>query len=767
MMLKALLILLSAGFTAATAWAMGCILLQRLRLRLHPHEEQLFGLLTGYALLSLVVFLLAACRLAYNAAFLVVGLGALAWRGKSWNRGLAPLSQAGHPRSGGAPAKRVVDRGACPPIFTTPLPPLWAWFFWTVYAAFGFLYLMHAMAPEMSPDGSSYHLGLVARYLREHRIAGIPTHMYANLSQGMEMLFLFAFAFGRHSAAALVHCSFLLALPLLILSYARRFGLPRAGAAAALFVFASPVAGVDGASAYNDVAVAAVVFTCFYLVQIWSGDRAAGLPAVAGLLAGFAFALKYTAFLALPYTLGFLAWKLRSDRGRLLRAASAGSACALLMALPWLAKNVIVTGNPVAPFFNGLFPNPYVDVAAENDYSRDMQSYVGLKSYREAPLEVTLRGEVLAGLLGPLFLLAPAALGALFWPAGRSLLAAGILFLLPYPANVGTRFLLPALPFFALAMAMVFERVPGLLPALVLAHGLASWPGVTTRYCARYAWRLDGFPIRAALRLQSEEDFLTEKWPGYRVAKMIERHVPPGEKVFALSPPAEAYCSREVLTGDHSTPNRLLREVLWVPVVPGMQPVWVWRFRFGTQSFRRFRLVQTAAHPQDQWSITELRIFDRDAEVPRDPAWKVAANSFAWEAPLAVDNSAVTRWSSHRAIHPGMYFEIVFPKPVQADAVLLQCVADQYRVRLRLEGETAEGQRVMLGEDPEKFGVGPPLDLRRMAAQEFLARGIRYIVMAGYDVGAKELREHTSLWDLALLAEESGTCLYRITEPRK
>jgi hypothetical protein len=36
--------------------------------------------------------------------------------------------------------------------------------------------------------------------------------MYAQLSQGIELLFLMAFSFGRHSAAALVHYAFLLAL---------------------------------------------------------------------------------------------------------------------------------------------------------------------------------------------------------------------------------------------------------------------------------------------------------------------------------------------------------------------------------------------------------------------------------------------------------------------------------------------------------------------------------------------------------------------------
>ena len=82
------------------------------------------------------------------------------------------------------------------------MPALWRWLFVAVFAGFTFLYVANAMAPEISPDGVSYHLTFVARYMREHRLVFVPTNMYAQLSQGIEMLFAFAFAFGRHSAAA-------------------------------------------------------------------------------------------------------------------------------------------------------------------------------------------------------------------------------------------------------------------------------------------------------------------------------------------------------------------------------------------------------------------------------------------------------------------------------------------------------------------------------------------------------------------------------------
>ena len=65
--------------------------------------------------------------------------------------------------------------------------------------------------------------------------------------------------------------------------------------------------GIDGTSAYNDVAVAAIAFTLFYLLQIWDETATWRLAAAIGLVAGFAFAAKYTAWPAVVYALGFVA----------------------------------------------------------------------------------------------------------------------------------------------------------------------------------------------------------------------------------------------------------------------------------------------------------------------------------------------------------------------------------------------------------------------------------------------------------------------------
>lgn len=733
---QAFYILFGAALTGATALALGKFLLRGLRLRLYREEEHVLAFVAGSALLSALVFGICAAGVARKGVFLCLGLVVLAI---AWRRGF------------GRPLERRLP----------PMERSWRYLFLAVFAVFFVLYFFNAMAPEISPDGTGYHLSLVSRYLREHGFHRLTTNMYANLSQGLEMLFVFAFAFGRNSSAALVHFLFLVALPLLMLSYARRFGFASAGVCGALFVFASPVVGIDGSSAYTDVAVACVVFAVFYLLQIWAEDRDPHLAIPIGVLAGFAYALKYTAFLAVPYALGFLAWKSWRSRKPCLKMLATVSACALAMMAPWLLKNWIWLGNPFSPFLNAWFPNPYVHVAFEREYAAFLRHYNVIKSYSEIPLSVTVRG-TLSGVLGPLFLLAPLGLVAAIRREGRRLLFAALVFGATYFANVGTRFLIPALPFVALAMALAFTRIKLLAPALVLIHAVLSWPGMMHRYCDRYAWRLTEIPVRAALRIQPEDSFLSAATPSYAVMRMVESSVPPGAKIFAFSGDCEAYCKRDILVGYTSAFNRTIAIMLQTPMMPERIPAIRQRFGFPARSLRRVRVIETAAGEPDNWSIAELRVFRGATELQRLPSWRLKAHPNPWDVQMAFDNSPVTRWSSAQTLFPGMYVEVDFGKPEVVDSVLLESPNDQYKVRLKLEGQDGAGKWIALCGEPQQTEAPPPLGMRRAITEELKLRGIDYLLISNTDFGAGDFKALSDLWGIREIGERNRTRLYKI-----
>ncbi len=83
-------------------------------------------------------------------------------------------------------------------------------------------------------------------------------------------------------------------------------------------------------------------------------------------------------------------------------------------------------------------------------------------------------GGQLGGQLGPVFLLAPLALLTLRTSVGRRLLLAGLIITLPYPQNIGARFLIPVLPFVAMGIALSLEFSRALQAVVVLTAGLAG-----------------------------------------------------------------------------------------------------------------------------------------------------------------------------------------------------------------------------------------------------------------------------------------------------
>jgi hypothetical protein len=734
-MLEPLGIVLAAAFTTASSVAAGGLLLERAGLRFSRSEKLLFSFATGSALLSLGVFLLAVMRIARWETFLAAGAGVIAW--SAWKGGWRH-SVAGPP----------------------PLPRIGKFLFLAVFSVFTFVYFVWALAPEMSPDGSTYHLGLVSRYLREQGFASVPVNMYAYLSQGLEMLFLFAFAFGRHSAAALVHFTFLVALPWAMICYGRRFGFPAPALAAALLVYLSPVVGVDGASAYNDVAVAFVLFVVFYLVELWIDGREPALLIPIGLLAGFAFAIKYTAFLALPFALIMVATRLARDRRRMIRAVAVIAGMALLMIAPWLVKNLVTVGNPLAPFFNRWFPNPSVFIEFEETYGQRLRSYE-LAGRSMIPLEATVRGGALGGFLGPVFLLTPLALLSLRSLRGRRLLLAGAVFALPYFGNIGTRFLIPCLPFFALALALALGS-SGRLAALVVAvHAILSWPPNHAWYAAQNAWRIPRVPVRAALRIETEHDYLSFRLPQYGIARMIEEKVPPDGKVLAVSGGAEAYTTREILTGYQSARGNTMQQILWSPHASHYQPTGRMRFQFPAASVTAVRVVQTGREVAD-WAVNELRFYRGAKELERSPRWRLRAHPNPWDVQMAFDNSAVTPWRVRQKVFPGMFVEADFGQPQTLDSALIECACAIRSLALRLEGREAAGDWRILTDQVERFEIEAPPWLRREATAGIKTLGVDYLLIYDSDYYAEDFRAQSSLWGLRLISERNGARLYFI-----
>ncbi|HWB87227.1 MAG TPA: discoidin domain-containing protein [Bryobacteraceae bacterium] len=722
-------ILEGALFTVAVCAAAGKLILARLRLEFHRLEAMLVAFVAGAACTSFATFFLCVTHQARKGFFLWPGLLLIIWALR-------------------APALR---RSAVP---WKPIPRAWKLLFLVVFTSFFIIYFLNALAPEISPDGSGYHLGNVARFWKFHGFAWDYHNMYSYLSQGMEMLFLIAFSFGKHSSAALVHFAFQTTLPLLIVCYGLRFGYPRVGVFAAVLIYAAPVIGLDGSSAYNDLTVATVIFAVFYLLQVWDEERNPNLLILIGLLSGFAFAVKYTAVLTLPFAAGYVLWRLKKDS---LRPLVMVTAPALLLIFPWLLRNWIWLGNPAAPFLNSWFPNPYYHPGMEQIYLQNLK-YYGVQHGWEIPVQLAVRGGLVGGFLGPVFLLAPLALLALRQSQGRRLLLAAAIFAIPAAMNSGSRFLIPALPFLALSMGLACANSSGVLAVLAIFHAYLCWPAHAAWYCDDWAWRISSVPVQAALRKVPETEFIENHQTDYKLKTLIEHTVPPDGKIFSFAGRPEAYFDRTIVTSYESTLGNRANDALLTPV-SDPAPTHRTRFRFLPLRTRRVRVVETAS-ASPFWTVTEMRVFSNGTQLPRESNWRLSAWPNGWEVQLAFDNNYATRWSTWQAMEPHMYIAVDFGSVKTIDAVLLEGVAES-QAHLQVE-VFAHGDWVPITDTAEESDVRAPSGLRRAATLELKQLGIDYLWVNDSDYASEDMKKYSNSWGITLLGESNGTRFYRI-----
>jgi hypothetical protein len=679
---------------------------------------------------SFVVFLLLLVNLAHWYVFLV--MGALAAAGWILSRPGSDIRER---------AKQPLGKGwiAVALIFT----------------AYGGWYFVNALAPETLADGMTYHLGLPYTYTR---LGGFPDRItfYDMVPQGMEMLYTVAFSVGRHSAAKLVEFAFLLLTLPLIFRIGRRLGMSDlASLVAAVFYFCAPVVGVTGASSYNDAAGVFFALATFYLLLVWRDSSDARYLLPAGALAGFCFAIKVPGVMVVIAAMLFVIFcqSSRFARNGILVAAGA----ALVMA-PWLLRNAILTGNPLAPLFNSLFPNPYFHVATERALVATLRSFGGVRPL-DVPWELAF-GDRLVGTFGPLLLALPLGLLALRRRAGGWCWTAAVLLAIPWLTDTGARFLMPSLALAGLTLGMALPPVAAWVA--VALQALLCWPHFIDMRETRYAFRLHEFPLKAALRIEPENDYLWRKTDEFKLARMIETSTPPEAKIFGLTTVADAYLARDVRVAWQSAETDALFDALRVASVD-TQPMFAWKTKWPSALLRRLRFRFPVAN-DSECDIADIRIYSGDDLVYASPHWILRVWPNAWEAPLALDGNLTTRWRTWEPVRSGMYFEIRFDRPQRISAVVLYSHTPAVGIRPEAYGWTMEGKWVSLG--PLLSTRLPGKDLRFEAGRAIGSAGYRYLLAPTGSGGAAPVGNAIAAgpgeWDMRQIAQAGPFYLFRV-----
>ncbi|MDE3196870.1 MAG: hypothetical protein KGN84_11030, partial [Acidobacteriota bacterium] len=569
---------------------------------------------------------------------------------------------------------------------------------------------------------------------------------------------------GRHTAASMVEMLFLVAMPFGMVSYGERMGNARAGVIGGLLFYLAPVAGKAGTIAYVDVGAAAVVFGAFYLVQIWREERRDALLIPLGLAAGFCYACKITASIMTVYAVVFVAAAAARRSGWKAAARSSAIAAAFAFAVAglWMVKDAVQYGNPFFPLFNRWFPNPYQYPIVEAEIRRTFSSMSNVP-YSQIAYQLTTGGR-LAGIIGPIFLLAPLTLLALRNAAGRQLLLAFAIAFVPYFSNTGARFALPSLPFLSMALAMALLAIPRAGPAIAIAavafHGWISWPGAIERVIPGYQWRIDPVDLRAALRIEPEPRYFDRTMPDYRVGLMLDRYVPPDGLVFSLAMGQTAYHHRRLIGSFESTLARRAFATLITPLASQWSNRYLRDIRFAPVTAARVRLRAGNRFDGDV-RIGELRIFNGDSEIQRNAGWRLTASRNPWEAPLAFDNDSWSWWTSGDVADPKTWIEVDLPKPASISRIAVDQIEDQRWIRLIPEVFTGGAWKRLEFRESD-LTVPPPDDLRMCLHDDLKAMGVGWVLARDGSLEAEDLRKNSLQWGAQQVASVNGFRLWKL-----
>ncbi len=429
-----------------------------------------------------------------------------------------------------------------------------------------------ALAPPTSWDSLVYHLTgpkLCIEVGGLHHDIDLP---YLGFPQAGSMLFLWGQMLAGAELAQLMHLTFVV-LTLMLLVHLVRGVSAGSGWLSAALILGVPTAAMLASWAYVEWIAMFAVLASFILIRAGDPSVPEGrrhllhgyrVLALAGFFSAMAFNTKYTAVGAVLGLIVVVVVERRSWRG-----LGVFIAAIAISVLPYLLKNLILTGNPLYPFF---FAGKFWDSHRAFWYSR---AGTGLSFIQLllAPWEAVvfgIEGGVVTGHPPYSASVGPALLALLPLAALRSrdrsdkarklMRSMAIVCAIAFVVWLGqmafselmvqTRLLFPVLPMVVILAAAGFDGLRNKGRLSDLAHlafgtliGLMLLLGVFETGVAF----VDASPAGVLLGLQTESEYLAERLGEYAYVMAEVNQLPEGSRVRFLWEPRSYHCARHVV----------------------------------------------------------------------------------------------------------------------------------------------------------------------------------------------------------------------------
>jgi len=426
--------------------------------------------------------------------------------------------------------------------------------------------LLGALTPLIFYDSLAYHFSAPQLSMLNGRLMPMPENLLARMPATAGYLYALAVLLKNEIAAKVLCWLFGVGVAGALVLFARRMSWRGAGLWGALIFWtlfhvsqASAAGGIDLLLTFFSVC-SAYAFFIWLEAERRPDPQATAFPllVLSAILSGLAMATKYTGAVvpaALATTLLVYGWRSRADAKRVLKASLYLGLVAALVVSPWLIKNAVLFGNPVAPFLTGVFSRPdALQLQSAQAFTAEAaQSHLrSLTDYLALPWNLTMGSIENSAVFSPLFLLLCPLL-LLFKPFPRSLrqvaFFTGVFALGWVLTSTQVRFLMPVLPWACLLIAYWVTHarlrqplrltIKTTILACCLTGSLASW-AITF---SQGGWRV-------VLGAQDSQDYLSHSQNGYRnppypLYQWIDAELPATARVLLFGETRGYYLQRD------------------------------------------------------------------------------------------------------------------------------------------------------------------------------------------------------------------------------
>lgn len=232
------------------------------------------------------------------------------------------------------------------------------------------LSLLKALTPPTEGDALQGYL-FTGRWIAKEGLTYNPYNpRYSLMPAGTELVYAYTLGVGGDAAAKLADFWFGLMMVLLVYGLARRIATSHAAAGAAASLMVLPAFQDNWGNGKVDVTASFVFLSAFAVILAEPRSLSLRGVVVGSFLAGTACGQKYSFWIMTP-ALVAVVWMRCHREGRQnatkLRLALVSCVVIALCLIPHFAKNVLWTGNPVAPFAKDLIPSRNIYLGHQSD----------------------------------------------------------------------------------------------------------------------------------------------------------------------------------------------------------------------------------------------------------------------------------------------------------------------------------------------------------------------------------------------------------------